>query len=253
MEAGHVEGAAAVVLADQLGRESEHAQRPPAEGVDQPQSERDRHEQGRAQPDPVEPPEPEPEGEGDQRQPHRQREIDEAEQEREIVGERHREQGGRRHPAMHFVGDPEQAADGQRRDGEYDELHRGFEPDQRRQPFDQQVDAEIADHRPLEAVKLAQIGRGREIELDPIAAHMAGQIEQGRHVGPDQGQGRQQDQREDEVPALPERPRRAVFPPPKMSLLHCPAIRFAMPSRVGRRIQPKVAAACPITACPRTS
>ena len=43
--------AAAVVLADQLGRESEHAQRPPAEGVDEPQDERDRHEQGGAQPD----------------------------------------------------------------------------------------------------------------------------------------------------------------------------------------------------------
>ena len=61
---------------------------------------------------------------------HRQREIDEAEQEREIVGEGDREQGGRRHPAVHLVGDPEQAADGQRRDGQDDELHRGFEAEQ---------------------------------------------------------------------------------------------------------------------------
>ena len=118
------------------------------------------------------------------------REVHEAEQEREIVGEGHREHGGRRNPAVHLVGHPEQAADGQRRDRQTTSFTAGFEPDQRRQQLDQQIDAEIADHLPVEAVILLEVGRGGEIELDPIAAHMAGQVEQWRDVGPEQRERR---------------------------------------------------------------
>ena len=54
--------------------------------------------------------------------------------------------------------DPEQAADGQGRDAQDDQLDRRLEPDQRRQRLDEQVDAEIADQRPLEVVVELQVG-----------------------------------------------------------------------------------------------
>ena len=105
-EARDDEVAAMVVLADQLGGKGEHAQRAPAEGVDDPEDDRDRHEQRRAQRRLTEPAEPQPQREGVERQRHRQREIHEAEQEREIIGERQREQGGRRNPAMDLAARP---------------------------------------------------------------------------------------------------------------------------------------------------
>ena len=193
-----------IELPHQLGRESEHAQSPPGEGVPHPEQHRDRHEQGGAQPQVIEPRKPQPQGEADQRQPHRKREIDESEQEREIVGEGRREQGGGRNPPVHLIGDPEQPADGERRNGEHDQLHRRFQPDQGRQRLDQEVDAEIADHRPFEAVILLEVGSAGEVELDPVAPHMARQVEQGRHVRPEQWKHGKQHDREHEVAPLPE-------------------------------------------------
>ena len=46
-------GSSRARLADQLGREGEHAEHAPAEGVAQPQQHDDRHEQRRAQPEPA--------------------------------------------------------------------------------------------------------------------------------------------------------------------------------------------------------
>ena len=242
-EARGEELAAEIVLADQLGRKAEHAERPPAERMDDPQGQRDRHEQGRAQPDMAQPPQPQPQGEGVQRQPHRQREIHESEQKRKIERERHREQGGGGNAAVHFVGNPDQPGDGQRRDRHHDQLHRGLEADQRREQLDQQVDAEIADHLPMEAEILLEVGRGGEIELDPVAAHMAGQVEQRRHVGPEQRQRREEDERQHEIPPLPKGPRLILVASPEKCLLHrlspLAPWRTALPSPDGRGFQLK--------------
>jgi hypothetical protein len=100
------EAAAAVELADQLGRECEHTERPPAEGVHHPQQARDRDEQCGAEQQPFLAREPQPQGERHQGERHRQREIDEPEQQREIVGEGQGEQSGRRHPAVDLARHP---------------------------------------------------------------------------------------------------------------------------------------------------
>lgn len=146
------EVAAAVVLANELGRAGEDPQRAPAEGVGEPEQCRKRNEDRGAQPHPVEPTQAQPECEGVQGKCHRQSEVREAEQEREIVDERQREQHGRRHPAVDLERNPEQAGRGQRGSHQYDQLHGRLEPDQRRQRLDEKVDAEIADQGPAEVV-----------------------------------------------------------------------------------------------------
>ena len=75
-------------------------------------------------PEPAEPAEPQPQAEGEEGERHRQREIDEAEDERVAVGERKREQRGRRNAVMDFARDPQKAGHRHRRDREDDQLYR---------------------------------------------------------------------------------------------------------------------------------
>jgi hypothetical protein len=75
-------------------------------------------------------------GEGEHRQRDAQRIIDEAEQEMVAVDERQREHHRRRQPVMHLARDPQHAGRGHHRDGDDDQLHRRFEPDQPGQRID---------------------------------------------------------------------------------------------------------------------
>jgi hypothetical protein len=47
--------------------------------------------------------------------------------------------------------------------------------------FDEQVDPEVADRRPMIVVILLQPGRMMQVELNPVAAHMSEQVDQRRH------------------------------------------------------------------------
>jgi hypothetical protein len=59
---------------------------------------------------------------------------------------------------MNFASNPQEPGDGQRRDAQHDQLDRRFEPDQPPERHHQQVDSEIADRSPVEAVILRQPG-----------------------------------------------------------------------------------------------
>ena len=74
----------------------------------------------------------------------------------------------------------------------------GSSPTSLAQQHDQQVDAEIADRRPVIIVILLEPGRMAEVELDPVAAHVAEQIDQRRDRRVKQRQrGREDDERQD--------------------------------------------------------
>jgi hypothetical protein len=68
-----------------------------------------------------------------------------------------------------------------------DQLHGQLEPEQRGDELDRQVDSEIADQGPFEP----EPRRIRGAELDCVAAHVAGQIDQRRNLQPKQRDGGQ--------------------------------------------------------------
>ena len=70
-----------------------------------------------------------------------------------------REKRRRRHPAMHFPRNPQKAGRRQRRDQQDDQLHRRLQPDQLAERDDQQIDAEVADRRPVIVVIALEPGR----------------------------------------------------------------------------------------------
>ena len=69
----------------------------------------------------------------------------------------------------------------------------------------QQVDAEIADRRPVIIVILLQPGRMVEVELDPVAAHVAEQVDQRRHRRIEQRHHRREHDEREAQRAIPTR------------------------------------------------
>ena len=112
---------------------------------------------------------------------------------------------------MDLARDPQAAEGGHHRDREDDQLHRRFQPDQLGKRDDQQVEAEIADQRPVEAVEALQRRRLADLELDPVAGHMAGQVDQGRHFGEDERDRRDEHEGEREGAPFPPAPLFAPF------------------------------------------
>jgi len=108
---------------------------------------------------------------------------------------------------MDFARDPQEPGGGQRRDGDHDQLHRRLEPQQLAQRDHQQVDAEVSDRRPVIVVIGLEPGRMVEVQLDPVAAHMAEQVDQGWNRGIEQRHRRcEHDERQDKG-RFPPRPR----------------------------------------------
>ncbi len=92
------------------------------------------------------------------------------------VDEGQSKEGGRWNAAMDLVRDPQEARDRQRRDRQDNQLHRRLEADELAQWNDQQVDAEIADRRPVIVVITRKPFRVRKIDCDAVAAHVAEQV-----------------------------------------------------------------------------
>ena len=216
-----------VMLPHRLRRKAQQPEHPPPEGVREEDDDRDRHEQDRPQPKPLPRAEVQPQSEGEERQRHREREIDEAEHERMAEGERQGEHRGRRDPVVHFARDPQEAGDGHRRDAQHDQLHRRFEPDQPAERHDQQIDPEIADRGPLEAVILRKPRRMVEVELDPVATHMPEQVDQRRDRRIEQRHRGKQHERDQECGAFPPGDGRALIDGSVLVWCgrHCAAIR----------------------------
>jgi hypothetical protein len=173
-----------------------------------PEQQADRHEQGGAQPVSLQPPQPQPQREGEHRQRHRQRIVDEAEMERVAIGQRQCEESARRHAAMDFVRDPQEAGRSHHRDRDRNRLNRRLQPEQRRQALHQQIDAEIADQRPLEPVPLLQHRRGREVQLHLVPAHVAGKIDQRRDLRQQERDRHRHGDGDQRPPVVPPRRRR---------------------------------------------
>ena len=154
------------------------------------------------------------------------------------VNERDREKGGRRDPAVHFARDPQETGDGQRRDGQHDQLHRRLEPDHRPERHDQQVDAEVADRRPVIVVILLERGRVAEVELDPIAAHVAEQVDQRRDRRIEQRDGRRRGSGRAQPARLPPRRAAAIARRPAFLTAASPPLRRARLPAVSRAFKP---------------
>ena len=110
-----------------------------------------------------------------------------------------------------------------RRDREHDQLHRRLEPEQLAERNDQQVDAKVADRRPMIIVIVLQPGRMIEVELDPIAAHVAEQVDQRRDRRVEQRDHRREHDEREDTSAIPTRdapspsPRSPGWPQPPLS------------------------------------
>ena len=73
------------------------------------------------------------------------------------------------------------ARDCQRGDRSHDQMHRRFQPHDRREQLHQQIHAEIGQKAPFEAIPLRQYRRAPGIELHRIARDMAAQINERQH------------------------------------------------------------------------
>ncbi len=124
-----------------------------------------------------------PEGEGVEGE--RQAEPEIHETELEGIGERERQRGerGSGHTTVDRPRGAQHAPGEQRRDCRNDHPDGGLQADQLGQGPDQQVDAEIADQRPVERpVALEQRVMGK-IDLDAVARHMGQEVDQRRQRG----------------------------------------------------------------------
>ena len=99
---------------------------------------------------------------------------------------------------MDLARDPQEPDRGERRYRQHDQLHRQLETEELAERDDQQIDAEVADRRPVIIVILPQPGRIVEVELDPVAAHVAEQIDEWRDRRVEQrNHGRKDDQHDE--------------------------------------------------------
>ena len=201
-----------VVLADHLGGEGEHAQHAPAEGVADPQQARDSGTKTIAR---------------SRSRPSRASRSHSANRLSAsaiasakftkpnwngiAVGERQREQRGRGDAAMHLARDPQQPGDGQRRDRDDDQLDRAAPA--RTAARAARSAGRCRDCRSATSgnhTSRRSQGLCADRQLDAVAAHMPGQVDQRRDVGPQQrdrrGERHQRDERRASATS-------AAFPP----------------------------------------
>jgi len=155
----------------------------------------DRDEDQPAQPDLSLIAQPDPQGQRKAGQRRRERIVDESEVQDVRIGQRHGEDRARRDPAMNDAAEQQHAAGLDNRNGNDDEPHRRFDAEQRPQPRNEQINAQIWDHNPLKIIPSAQIRAGSAIDLDGKAPHMGAKVAQRGHTRHQQRNGRHKRQK----------------------------------------------------------
>ncbi|UUX98479.1 hypothetical protein [Sphingomonas sp. J315] len=148
-----------------------------------PHDQSEGHEDRGAQPDPVQASEPKPERPAAERKRHGEAVIHEPELKRIAVGQRQREQRPWTDPPGQLAAEPQQRPGRQHGDRDHHQLDRRFQPDDGAERGHQQIDAEIADQPPFEAV-IAIEKRRLIAQHHAVPSDMAGQIGERRHSGP---------------------------------------------------------------------